>query len=97
MYGLGKILVKGVDKMKLYKFKTTNCGVCGMLDKILEQVVELPPVESIDCEAQPEVAAEYGVFQVPTLILVGETRKEMKRHTGFMAKPQLESWVKVDD
>ena len=83
--------------MKLYKFKTTNCGVCVMLDKILEQVEDLPPLEVIDCEAQPEVAAEYGVFQVPTLVLVDETGREMKRHTGFMAMPQLESWVKVDE
>ena len=83
--------------MKLYKFKTTNCGVCVMLDKILEQVEDLPPLEVIDCEAQPEVAAEYGVFQVPTLVLLNEAGEVIKRHTGFMAKPQLESWVKVDE
>ena len=83
--------------MKFYKFKTTNCGVCVMLDKILEQVEDLPPLEVIDCEAQPGVAAEYGVFQVPTLVLLNEAGEVIKRHTGFMAKPQLESWVKVDD
>lgn len=83
--------------MKLYKFKTTNCGVCVMLDKILEQIEDLPLLEVIDCEEQPELAAEYGVFQVPTLVLVNEAGREVKRHTGFMAKPQLESWVKVDD
>lgn len=82
--------------MKLYKFKTSNCGVCVMLDKILEQIEDLPPLEVIDCEAQPEVAAEYGVFQVPTLVLLNEAGEVIKRHTGFMAKPQLESWVKVN-
>ena len=83
--------------MKIFKFETTNCGVCVMLDKILEQIEDLPPLEVIDCEAQPEVAAEYGVFQVPTLVLLDEAGREVKRHTGFMAKPQLEMWVKVDE
>ena len=81
---------------QLYKFETTSCGACKMLGQVMAQV-EFPPVESIDCEEQPELAAEYGVFQVPTLVLVNEAGREVKRHTGFMAKPQLESWVKVDD
>ena len=80
--------------MKLYKFKTTNCGVCVMLDKILEQVEDLPPLEVIDCEEHPEIAAEYEVFQVPTMILLNEAGEVIKRHTGFMPKPQLEAWVK---
>lgn len=82
--------------MKIFKFETTSCGACKVLGQVMAQV-ELPPVESIDCEAQPEVAAEYGVFQVPTLVLVNEAGKEVKRYTGFMAKPQLESWVKAND
>lgn len=80
--------------MKLLKFKTKNCGVCVMLDKILGQVEDLPNLEVVDCEEQPELAGEYEVFQVPTLVLMNEAGEVVKRHTGFMAKPQLEMWVK---
>lgn len=79
--------------MKLLKFQTENCGVCKMLDQVMSQV-ELPVLEVIDCEQRPEVASEYGVFQVPTLVLLNEAGEVVKRHTGFMAKPQLEEWVK---
>lgn len=78
--------------IKLLKFQTQNCGACKMLEQVMSQV-ELPTVETIDCEEYPEVAAEYEVFQVPTLVLLNEAGEVIKRHTGFMPKPQLEEWV----
>ena len=80
--------------MKLLKLETKNCGVCVMMAQVLNQVEDLPEVEVIDCEERPEVAAEYEVFQVPTMILLNEAGEVVKRHTGFMPKPQLEAWVK---
>lgn len=80
--------------MKLLKLETKNCGVCVMMTQVLNQVEDLPKVEVIDCEEHPEIAAEYEVFQVPTMILLNEAGEVIKRHTGFMAKQQLEAWVK---
>lgn len=83
--------------MRLIKFSMTTCGPCRALAQVLHQV-ELPcELVEVDCEIEPETAAEYGVFQVPTLVLVDEAGREVKRQTGFMAKPQLEMWVKVDE
>lgn len=83
--------------MKVVKFFTKNCGVCQMLDNVLNQINDLPEVEIIDCEEQPELAGEFEVYQVPTIVLLDDNNREVKRHTGFMPKPQFEKWVKCDE
>lgn len=82
--------------MKLYKFETVSCGACKMMAQVMGQIENLPEVEVIDCEVYPEIAGEFGVFQVPTFVLVDDDYKEVKRHTGFMPKAQFESWVKTN-
>ena len=81
--------------MKLMKFSTPNCGACKMLQHSLDQAGNLPEIEYVNCEESPELAGEFEVFQVPTLILLDNDNKEIKRHTGFMSKTQLEGWVTV--
>lgn len=87
----------GRDNMKLYKFETITCGACKMMANVMAQIKDLPPVELVDCEEQPDVAGDFGVFQVPTIVLVDDNNKEVKRHTGFMPKAQFEKWVKGDE
>lgn len=82
--------------MKLIEFTTLTCGACKLLAQVINQCENLPEIELVDCEEYPELASEYEVFQVPTLILLDDDYKEVKRHTGFMSKPQLESWVKAN-
>lgn len=83
--------------MKLIEFSTTSCGSCKMLAQVINQCKDLPEVELVDCESQPELAGEFEVFQVPTLVLLDDNNQEVKRHVGFMPKPQLESWVKINE
>lgn len=78
---------------KVLKFTTKNCGACVMLSSVISQVEDLPEIVEIDCEDSPEIAGEYEVYQVPTLVLM-ENDKEIKRHLGFMSKQQLQGWVK---
>lgn len=80
--------------MKLLKFETVTCGACKMMVQVMSQIEDLPPVELIDCEEHPEMASEYEVFQVPTIVLLDDDCKEVKRHTGFMPKSEFERWVK---
>lgn len=67
------------------------------MSNVLNQINDLPEVEIIDCEEQPELAGEFEVYQVPTIILLDDNNREVKRHTGFMPKPQFEKWVKCDE
>ena len=50
------------------------------------------PIEVIDIDVQSEIAMEYGIRSVPTLILMDE-HIEMKRMSGMKTKQQLTEWI----
>lgn len=56
----------------LTKFTADWCAPCRMLDPILDELSkEYPDVtfESVDIEEQPEVARQFAIRSVPTLML----------------------------
>jgi thioredoxin-like negative regulator of GroEL len=62
-----------------------------MLAKNLEEVNTNLPIEVVDIDALPEVAIEYGVRGVPTLVMLDENT-EIKRMVGMQSLKQLEDW-----
>lgn len=69
-------------------FSTSSCRVCGPLfDKVQALVAEsFPRIEilHVDCEANAELAGQFGVFAVPTLIVYFDGREFVRksRHVG---------------
>ena len=58
--------------IKLTKFTADWCAPCRMLDPILEDLSKEHPgvtFESIDIEKQPEVARQFAIRSVPTLMI----------------------------
>jgi thioredoxin 2 len=51
------------------------------------------PIEVVDIDTHPEVAAEYGVRSVPTLVLL-DGNIQMNRIIGTKTVNQLQEWVK---
>ncbi len=80
----------------LLDFSATWCGPCKQLAPIVEELAEeyqgRLKVGAIDVEESPDTAVRYGVFSVPTLILVkgGEL---VDQHMGVMPKAKLAAWV----
>ena len=60
----------------LVKFGATWCGPCKMMDKILINVAkkyESDPsvtVLSVDVDEQPEIAKDYNITSVPTMVFL---------------------------
>lgn len=77
--------------MKVLKFEASWCGPCKMLSKTIESVRDQIgiEIEEIDIDQQPELATQYHVRGVPTLIILGDTGNELKRKSGAMTGPQL--------
>jgi thioredoxin 1 len=50
------------------------------------------PMEVIDIDEHPEVAREYGIRGVPTLVMLDENI-EIKRMSGTKTKTDLEQWL----
>lgn len=76
----------------LVDFTATWCGPCKMLDPIVKQIADewsgRLKVVKLDVDANPEVAMQYQVLGVPTLILFvnGEVSE---RVTGYQPKDRL--------
>ena len=67
-----------------------------MLAPLLEQLAsEMPEINilKIDVDSVPDVAKEYGIISIPTLILFKEG-KAVDKQVGFMNINQLKSFVK---
>jgi thioredoxin-like negative regulator of GroEL len=63
-----------------------------MLAKNLESIETNIPIEVVDIDVQTEVAMDYGVRGVPTLVML-DGNTEMKRLVGMQSLKQLEDWL----
>lgn len=77
---------------KVVRFTASWCGPCKMLAKTLEDVQTNVPIEVIDIDAQPEIAAEFGIRGVPTLVMM-EDNVATKRLVGNKTKQELEAFI----
>ncbi|MBQ7977639.1 MAG: thioredoxin [Clostridia bacterium] len=91
-----EIIVKG-DKPVLADFFATWCGPCKMLSPILEQIEQemgdRVVVAKIDIDECMDIAQQYGIMSVPTMILF-QNGAEIERAVGFRQKTQIEELIK---
>ena len=90
--------VKGFEKLieteAVVDFYATWCGPCKMFGPIFEEVANTNSINfvKLDVDKTSEVAREYGVMTIPTIIKF-ENGKEVKRYTGYMSKEDLEKFI----
>lgn len=76
----------------LTDFWATWCGPCYMVAPILEEIAAQYKgqlkVAKLDVDQNMEIAVQYGVQSIPTLILF-KNGQEMKRIVGFKSKEKL--------
>lgn len=77
---------------KIVRFTASWCGPCKMLAKTLEEVESKLPIEVVDIDTHPEVAAEFGIRGVPTLVIV-EDNVASKRLVGNKTKQEIEAFI----
>lgn len=80
------------DKI-LVDFFATWCGPCKMLGPVLEKTESDIKVIKVDTDEFEELAREYGVMSIPTLVLI-EKGKEVKKNIGFIDKNKLLEFLK---
>jgi thioredoxin 1 len=77
---------------KILRFTASGCGPCKTLAKTLEGVNTNIPIEVIDIDVHSDIAVEYGIRSVPTLVML-EDNIEIKRMSGTKQQEQLNEWV----
>ena len=75
---------------KILYFSAAWCGPCKNFKPIMEQVSREIPVEFIDVDASPQLVAEYGVRNIPTLVVVNNGRPAAKQ-AGVLTESQVKS------
>jgi hypothetical protein len=63
-----------------------------MVIKGVEDKITIP-VEEVDIDANVFMASNFGIRSVPTLVLVDDEEKEIKRKVGMMKESELLEWL----
>ena len=80
------------NKLVLVDFFATWCGPCKMIAPFIEEVAEeyegKAVVAKIDVDEAQEIAAEYGISSIPTL-LVFKDGKVTNKSIGVISKDEM--------
>lgn len=83
--------------MKLLKFQATWCQPCKMLSRTMQDASDkiTIPVEEVDIDQNMDMAVKFQVRGVPTLVVVDDEGKEVKRMTGMVNETKLLEFLNV--
>jgi thioredoxin 1 len=89
-------LVAGQSLPVLVDCYSPGCGPCAALAPVLDELSqELDgqlAIEKVDVAAQPQVAMQFGIRSVPTLLLFKDGQLKATR-TGGASRAQLLVWL----
>ena len=89
--------VKNVGRIVLVDFWASWCAPCDMVAPVLERMAESfndkLKVCKLNVEENPNIASEFGVMSIPTLIMFKEG-KEQGRITGFLGEAEMTKRIK---
>lgn len=77
---------------KILRFTASWCQPCKVLARNLESANSSIPIEVIDIDVHSDLAVEYGIRSVPTLVMKDENI-EVKRFSGVRTTKELEAWI----
>lgn len=89
--------IQGNDIPVVVDFRAPWCGPCqSMAPQYAAAAAELEPrvrVAKLDTEAEPAVAGEFAIRNIPTLVLCSAGR-EVARQSGALGKADVVRWVR---
>lgn len=76
----------------LVDFYATWCGPCKMQGEVLKKLEEDVKIVKIDVDEHTELAKEFGVMSIPTLILFKDG-EVVNKNVGFTPESVIRGWM----
>ena len=78
---------------KILYFSAQWCGPCKALGPIMDNLkIEGLPINKIDVDSDPIISANYSIKSIPTLVLVDNSGRELKRLQGSKSSDEIKNW-----
>ena len=77
---------------RILRFTASWCEPCKALSMNLETADIKMPIEVVDIDVHDDLAREYGIRSVPTLVMLDENI-EVKRIVGSKTVKELQEWA----
>ena len=88
--------VKNSEKTVLLDFYADWCGPCRMVSPIVDEIAEERDdllVGKVNVDNEPELAEQFGVFSIPTLVVM-KNGEIVHQSTGARPKNQILDMLK---
>ena len=77
---------------RILRFTASWCGPCKVLSENLQNAELNLPIEVVDIDVHPDIATDFGVRSVPTLVMMQENI-EVKRIVGALSSKEITEWA----
>tara|TARA_B100001778_G_scaffold185214_1_gene152530 strand:- start:427 stop:675 length:249 start_codon:yes stop_codon:yes gene_type:complete len=74
---------------KILYFSAPWCGPCKVLGPTMDKLSSKLPITKINVDEDSNNSVKYGIRNVPTLVLVDQSGKEINRIIGNISEQQI--------
>ena len=73
---------------QLIYFYGTFCNPCKSFKPVMERLSQELPIRFVDVDTEPQLVAEYGIRNVPSVVVTQDGR-EISKRSGVLTESQV--------
>lgn len=76
--------------MKIVDFYADWCGPCKAMKPTLDSMIEKGfPIEKVNVDENREIAAQYGIRSIPTILFIDENDNAVDKLVGVVSEAAI--------